>query len=87
MASTPFDTHSPSNHALADVVATDSLTHECPDGCTVHIVDDNHLQGATAELTVVSTRVGFQEVKVDVFRVFDSVKSCCVLSSCSTNAP
>ena len=39
-------------HALVDGVANDSLSHECPDGYTAHIVDDRHLQSATAELTV-----------------------------------
>ena len=52
MASTHVDSHWPSHHALVDVVANDSLSHESPGGYTAHIVEDSHLQGATAELTV-----------------------------------
>ena len=52
MASTHVDSHLPSHHALVDVVANDSLSHECPVGHTAHIVDDSHLQGVAAELTV-----------------------------------
>ena len=52
MASTHFDSHLPPHRALVDVAANDSLSHECPNECTDHIVDDSRVQGVTAELTV-----------------------------------
>ena len=75
MASTHFDPHLPSHHTLLDVVAKDSLTRECPDGYTVHIVDDSHSSRCNCRTDCVSTCSGFQVVKVVIVWVTDSVGS------------
>ena len=61
------------HYALVDVVVNDSLSHECSDGYTAHIVDDNRLQGVTAELTVSRHVVRSKWSKPFLFGFFDSV--------------
>ena len=45
-----FHSHSPSHQA--HVAANDSSSHESPNEYNARTVDDSHLQGSTAELTV-----------------------------------
>ena len=52
VASTHFDTHLASHRALVDAAAKDSLSHECSNVYTAHVIDDGHLQSVTTELTV-----------------------------------
>ena len=52
MVSTHFDSQLPSRHAPVDVAANGALSHECPDEHSAHTVNDSHLPGVPAELTV-----------------------------------